>query len=89
MDARRTVELEGYTYEDLTDEHKSVMNWLNWFKDDAVGYLEDEYAEDPEDGVLAKAAKEIVSDVIEDFKEWLEIKLAETQIGLIESQQDV
>ena len=86
MDARRTVELEGYRYEDLTEEHKSVMNWLHWFRNDAVDYLENEYAADPEDGVLARAAKEIVADVIGDFKEYLDAKLDEIQIGLIESQ---
>ena len=88
-DYSRIVEAEGYAYEDLNENNKNTMNWLNWFKDQIVDYLESEYCVDPEDGILERAAKEIISDVIEDLKDHLTASLNEIQVGLIESQEDV
>lgn len=88
MNSRKIIEQEGYTYNNLNEQNKSTINWLNWLKDCTLDYLKSEYAIEEDDGIIARAVKEVIAEVIDDLEEYFEIHISETQIGLIESQEE-
>lgn len=89
MDVIRITNKEGYRYEDLTEENKAIIDWLNYLVNDIDGF-EYDYAEVPRETetTLDRIKNEIVVEAIEKLKDYLKITILEYQISLIENQPE-
>ena len=87
MDSLHIIEQDGYTFDDLTFKNQEIMRWLRQLLEDAESYEWDNDGElyDSET-VIGQMEKEIADCVAEDFRSWLERKIAAYQIYLIENQ---
>ncbi len=84
MNTRAIIEQEGYRVEDLNERHQEVLTWLRYLADDFEQCFE--YENDCEYGIIGDLKDEIARDVIEQVKTWLEIQIAEYQIGFAENE---
>ncbi len=88
MDTLRIIEREGYTYSDLNSDNKHSIGWLRFLLEDFDDY---EYLDgdiNDKDSIIGKIKAEIVGNVVEDIKDWMEIRIAEYQIAMIEGQEE-
>lgn len=91
MDVIRITNKEGYRYEDLTEENKAIIDWLNYLVNDIDGFEYDYTLEaQPEDETttLDRIKNEIVVEAIEKLKDYLKLTILEYQISLIENQPE-
>lgn len=86
MDALRTIQRDGYRYEDLTPENRRAVDYMRALVQDFEdGFC---YGEDEPTGytTLDRIISDVAGEVIGAAERWLEITIAEIQISMIESQ---
>lgn len=88
MDVIRIINSDGYKLEDLTKENRDIINFMRYLKGDIKDYA-DSYFFDSDDSIISQIKEEIVSEAFGNLNDWLELQIAEYQIALIESQDDV
>jgi len=89
MDYFRIIEKEGYRVEDLNAENQNIIRYLKYLRADAENFeWEDEDVMCSPDTIIGKMKAEIADNVIEQFKDWIDIQIAEYQIALAESQDN-
>lgn len=79
---------EGYRYEDLNDENKNIIDWLNHLVEGLDGLKGDYELESEDTTILEKIRNEIAIQTIIEAKEWLDASIDEIQVSLIENQGD-
>lgn len=84
------INKDGYRYEDLTEENKKVIDWLNNLLDDMDGFTADYELtlKDEDASMLEKIEAEIALNTMKEFKEYAEAQIADYQISLIENQPE-
>lgn len=84
------INKDGYRYEDLTEENKKVIDWLNNLLDDMDGFTADYELtlKDEDASILEKMEAEIALNTMKKFKEYAEAQIADYQISLIENQPE-
>lgn len=85
------IKKEGYRYEDLTEEHKKLIDVLRWLQEDfeSFEYNLDAYCEIVDDDtIISKIEMEFAKKVIDGVKEWIDYRIADYQISLRESEPD-
>ena len=85
------IKKEGYRYEDLTEEHKKLIDVLRWLQEDfeSFEYNFDAYCEIVDDDtIISKIEMEFAKKVIDGVKEWIDYRIADYQISLRESEPD-
>ena len=85
------IKKEGYRYEDLTEEHKKLIDVLRWLQEDfeRFEYNFDAYCEIVDDDtIISKIEMEFAKKVIDGVKEWIDYRIADYQISLRESEPD-
>ena len=90
MDVIRITNNEGYRYEDLTNENKDIIDWLNYLVNDIDGFEYDysKEAQTEHETTLDRIKNEIAVEVIEKLKDYLRATILEYQISLIENQPE-
>lgn len=86
-----TIEKEGYRFEDLSDSHKNIINWLKYLREDFNSFSAnlDTYCEISDDGTtLSQIQMEIADKVIDGVKLWMESQIAEYQITMAEAEAE-
>lgn len=79
MDARRVIESDGYTRRDLTADNRNALEWLRELESDFKDYS-DEYLEFCDEDI------ESAEQILEAVAKWMEVKIAEYQVCIIEGQ---
>lgn len=90
MDLKRIIQQEGYRRQDLTDEHKRTLEWLDLIAEDFENFSFDDpdVFEGEPMSIIGQIKVEIANNVTEQVKEWLENKIADIQIAMAESEED-
>lgn len=86
MDTLNIIQKEGYRAKDLNEENQWALHWLRYVEKNFINFEYEDF-EAESDSILGKIKMEIAEDVIQQVKDWLEVEIAEIQIGLAEGEK--
>ena len=87
MDVIRIINSDGYKREDLNDQHRLIMAWLDNLIED-IRQMAYDYEDEKTDTMIEKMVKEIKRDTIKEICKKAEITIAEYQIAFAESEEE-
>lgn len=96
MDFYHIIKQEGYRREDLTPQHREMMETLDFFRDKVIANLKNnmEMVDEDFDGderpetIIAQAKWEYANHVIDKVLEWFDAYMAEFQVTIAEEEPE-
>ena len=88
MDVFRITAQEGYRYEDLTPENKTVIDGMRWLLGEMDGACADWTLSETGAPLHDRVYNSIALEAADHIRDWLEASILEMQISLAESQPE-